>query len=86
MTSIKIFGVREEDIPYIKAWSTKHSVTVDLDEALLSSETVDRAKGFDGVSISQQIPLVKMYIASCMNLELSKLLNEVLVLIYMISI
>ncbi|MCI8279499.1 MAG: D-lactate dehydrogenase [Staphylococcus xylosus] len=56
MTSIKIFGVREEDIPYIKAWSTKHSVTVDLDEALLSSETVDRAKGFDGVSISQQIP------------------------------
>ncbi|MGW7976332.1 D-lactate dehydrogenase [Staphylococcus xylosus] len=56
MTSIKIFGVREEDLPYIKAWSTKHSVTVDLDEALLSSETVDRTKGFDGVSISQQIP------------------------------
>lgn len=56
MTSIKIFGVREEDIPYIKAWSTKHNITVDLDEALLSSETVDRVKGFDGVSISQQIP------------------------------
>ncbi|MGY0412285.1 D-lactate dehydrogenase [Staphylococcus sp. mip270_02] len=56
MTSIKIFGVREEDLPYIKAWSTKHNVTVDLDEALLSSETVDRTKGFDGVSISQQIP------------------------------
>ncbi|MDW8563260.1 D-lactate dehydrogenase [Staphylococcus shinii] len=56
MTSIKIFGVREEDIPYIKAWSTKHNINVDLDEALLSSETVDRVKGFDGVSISQQIP------------------------------
>ncbi|PHK48544.1 D-lactate dehydrogenase [Staphylococcus edaphicus] len=60
MTRIKLFGVRNEDKPYIEAWSNKHNVEVDLDEDLLTLETVSRAEGFDGVSISQQIPLDEM--------------------------
>lgn len=57
MKSIKLFGVREEDIPFINEWSEKHQVKVDLDSDILSLETVDRVKGFDGVSLSQQIEL-----------------------------
>ncbi|MEX6357101.1 D-lactate dehydrogenase [Staphylococcus cohnii] len=57
MKSIKLFGVREEDIPFINEWSEKNQVKVDLDSDILSSETVDRVKGFDGVSLSQQIEL-----------------------------
>ncbi|WP_436854357.1 D-lactate dehydrogenase [Staphylococcus caeli] len=59
MTSIKLFGVRNEDIPYIEKWASKNKVQVDLDEDLLNEDTVDRVKGFDGVSISQQIPLAE---------------------------
>ncbi|MBZ8173753.1 D-lactate dehydrogenase [Staphylococcus cohnii] len=57
MKSIKLFGVREEDIPFINEWSEKNHVKVDLDSDILSLETVDRVKGFDGVSLSQQIEL-----------------------------
>lgn len=57
MTSIKLFGVREEDIPFIKNWAESNQVEVDLDSDLLSAETVDRVKGFDGLSLSQQIEL-----------------------------
>lgn len=57
MKSIKLFGVREEDIPFINEWSEKNQVLVDLDSDILSLETVDRVKGFDGVSLSQQIEL-----------------------------
>ncbi|MGO3048806.1 lactate dehydrogenase [Staphylococcus casei] len=57
MTTIKLFGVRPEDIPYIEAWSTQRAVEVDLDKDLLTIDTVDRVKGFDGVSLSQQLPL-----------------------------
>ena len=57
MKSIKLFGVREEDIPFINEWSEKNQVKVDLDSDILSLETVDRVKGFDGVSLSQQIEL-----------------------------
>lgn len=57
MTKIKLFGVREEDIPYIEAWSAQHKVSVDLDSQLLTESTVDSVRGFDGVSVSQQIPL-----------------------------
>ena len=30
MTKIKIMSVRDEDMPYIKAWAEKHHVEVDL--------------------------------------------------------
>lgn len=60
MTKIKLFGVREEDVPYIETWSTQHKVSVDLDSRLLTEETVDSVQGFDGVSVSQQIPLTEV--------------------------
>ena len=37
MTSIKLFGVREEDIPFIKNWAESNQVEVDLDSDLLSA-------------------------------------------------
>lgn len=57
MTKIKLFGVREEDVPYIESWANQHQVEVDLDAELLTVDTVDRVQGFDGVSLSQQIEL-----------------------------
>lgn len=60
MTKIKLFGVREEDIPYIESWAVENEVSVDLDHRLLTEETVDSVQGFDGVSVSQQLPLTEM--------------------------
>ncbi|MDC6327368.1 D-lactate dehydrogenase [Staphylococcus auricularis] len=57
MVSIKLFGVREEDKPFIKQWAETHDVEVSLTNALLTNHTVDQVEGFDGVSVSQQLPL-----------------------------
>lgn len=59
----------------------KNQVLVDLDSDILSLETVDRVKGFDGVSLSQQIELDETVYKNYMIMALSKLLREVLDLI-----
>lgn len=57
MTKIKIMTVREEDIPFIEDWARNNDVEVDLDTAQLTEENVDTVKGFDGLSLSQMLPL-----------------------------
>lgn len=57
MTKIKIMSVRDEDMPYIKAWAEKHQVEVDITKDALTDANVETVAGYDGLSLSQQIPL-----------------------------
>lgn len=57
MTKIKIMSVRDEDMPYIKAWAEKHHVEVDITKEALTDDNVEGVAGYDGLSRSQQIPL-----------------------------
>lgn len=57
MTKIKIMSVRKEDVPYIQAWAREHQVEVDLTSEPLTDNNVETVAGFDGLSLSQQIPL-----------------------------
>lgn len=62
MLKIVLFGVRDEEIPIIKAWSTRNEVQVDYTELNLTPETIEMAKGYDGVTISQVADLdVSLY-------------------------
>lgn len=57
MTKIKIMSVRDEDMPYIKAWAEKHHVEVDITKEALTDDNVEDVASYDGLSLSQQIPL-----------------------------
>ncbi len=48
-----LYGVREEEIPMVAAWSLKNDVQVDYTALNLTSETITLANGYDGVTISQ---------------------------------
>lgn len=48
---IVAYGCREDEIPYLKFYSRKFDADVVCIEEHLSMETVDKAKGADGVSI-----------------------------------
>lgn len=62
MIKIMLFGVRDEEIPIIKAWSTCNKVQVDYTPLNLTPETIEMAKGYDGVTISQVADLdVSLY-------------------------
>lgn len=62
MLKIMLFGVRDEEIPIIKAWSTRNEVQVDYTALNLTPETIEMAKGYDGVTISQVADLdVSLY-------------------------
>ncbi|MGU3126638.1 hypothetical protein ACVXZZ_05435 [Staphylococcus aureus] len=41
MTKIKIMSVRDEDMPYIKAWAEKHHVEVDITKEALTDDNVE---------------------------------------------
>ena len=62
MLKIMLFGVRDEEIPIIKTWSTRNEVQVDYTELNLTPETIEMAKDYDGVTISQVADLdVSLY-------------------------
>lgn len=55
MTKIKLMGVRQEDEPYIEMWSQQHEV--DMSKEQLTEDNVQSIEGFDGLSLSQTLPL-----------------------------
>lgn len=55
MTKIKLMGVREEDEHYIEMWSQQHEV--DMTKEQLTEDNVQSIEGFDGLSLSQTLPL-----------------------------
>ncbi|MEJ7464461.1 lactate dehydrogenase, partial [Staphylococcus saprophyticus] len=57
MTKIKIMSVREEDIVYVEDWAKKNNVEYELSRHPLTDDNIDEVEGFDGLSLSQQIPI-----------------------------
>ncbi|MFC6323411.1 D-2-hydroxyacid dehydrogenase [Companilactobacillus baiquanensis] len=50
------YGVREDEMQYIKDWSKENDIEVKIVTDLLTAETIEAAKGFDGVVAYQQLP------------------------------
>lgn len=84
MTKIKLMGVREEDEPYIEMWSQQHEVEVDMSKEQLTEDNVQSIEGFDGLSLSQTLPLSETIYNKLNQLGIGRLLNEVLDLMVMI--
>ena len=57
MTKIKIMSVRDEDIVYIESWAKENNVDYELTQSPLTEDNVDDVQGFDGLSLSQQLPI-----------------------------
>jgi len=50
------FGVREDEKKYIQEWSQDNDIEVKIVSDLLTPETVQLAKGYDGIVAYQQLP------------------------------
>ncbi|KRN13660.1 D-lactate dehydrogenase [Fructilactobacillus fructivorans] len=51
------YGIRDDERPYLEQWDKAHpDVEVKAEPKLLDNDTVDEAKGFDGVVAYQQKP------------------------------
>ncbi|KRO00217.1 D-2-hydroxyacid dehydrogenase [Companilactobacillus kimchiensis] len=50
------FGVREDEKKYIQEWSQDNKIEVKIVSELLTPETVQWAKGYDGIVAYQQLP------------------------------
>lgn len=50
------FGVREDEKKYIQEWSSENNIEVTIVSDLLTPETVQLAKGYDGIVAYQQLP------------------------------
>jgi len=50
------FGVREDEKKYIQEWSQNNDIEVTIVSDLLTPETVQLAKGYDGIVAYQQLP------------------------------
>lgn len=56
------FGVREDERPYFKEWvSQKENLELKLVPELISDETIDQIKGFDGIVSLQTTPYKREY-------------------------
>lgn len=57
-TIVKIiaYGIRDDEMPYLKEWSKEKGIEVKAVAALLDDSTVDQAKGYDGAVVYQQKP------------------------------
>ncbi len=50
------YGIRDDEMPYLKQWSKDKGIEVKAVAALLDESTVDQAKGYDGAVVYQQKP------------------------------
>ena len=53
MTKIAVYQVREEELPIVEKWSKDNNVEVKIIDGQITPENVHLAKGFDGVTTSQ---------------------------------
>lgn len=54
MTKILAYCVREDEQPFIDQWSKEHGVQVDSTPKELHDDTVEMAKGYDGIDFKQR--------------------------------
>lgn len=57
MTSILMYGTKDEDRPFAQAWAKKHGVEVKMTDQIITDQTLAMAKGVDGISTLQVAPL-----------------------------
>lgn len=50
------YGIRDDEMPYLKQWSKDKGIEVKAVAELLDESTVDQAKGYDGAVVYQQKP------------------------------
>lgn len=62
------YGVRDDERPYIEEWSKDNNVEVKIVSDLLNPQTIEQAKGFDGVVAYQQLPYEPAILTKCMIL------------------
>jgi D-lactate dehydrogenase len=53
MTKIMMFGVREDEKDAARSWAEVNNVEVTFSKEILTTETVEKLKGFDGVTTQQ---------------------------------
>lgn len=53
MYSIKMYGVKAEDRPFAERWAQKHQVKLAMTTDVINEDTIDDARGFDGVTTLQ---------------------------------
>lgn len=53
--SILMYNVRDDELPAIRRWSEENGIKVDTNRELLSLDTADYTKGYDGVLIQQSV-------------------------------
>lgn len=53
MTKIMMFGVREDEKGLAREWASKNNVELDFSEDILTMETIEQLKAYDGVSTQQ---------------------------------
>lgn len=53
------YDIREDEKPYATAWSKEHGVEVTLVPDMLTKDSIEQAKGYDGVIAYQQLPYDK---------------------------
>lgn len=57
MVKIIAYQVRDEELPIIEKWSEENNVEVKVADGQLTTENIHLAKGFDGVTTSQNQPV-----------------------------
>jgi D-lactate dehydrogenase len=50
-----MYGVRDDERPFIEQWQEQNHIDVQLTDQLLTEETVDQARGYDGIVAFQQL-------------------------------
>lgn len=57
MTKIIMFGVREDEKGAALAWADRNEVEITFTSEILTPETIEQVKGYDGISIQQTAKL-----------------------------
>lgn len=54
-----MYTVRDDEVPAIKVWGTRHGIKIDMNSLILNAETVKQAEGYDGIVIQQRTPITE---------------------------
>ena len=54
---ILAYHVQEYEVDAVKKWAKENNICVDIEYDLLTADTVDRAKGYDGITTQQVIQI-----------------------------
>ncbi|MBS4461477.1 D-2-hydroxyacid dehydrogenase [Aerococcaceae bacterium zg-B36] len=57
MVRLLMYNTREEEKSWALEWAKQNNVEVEMTADLLTMDTVEQAKGFDGISLSQVAPI-----------------------------